>query len=450
MYWDIETLADRLPEDIEKMKWAGDFENARKRIDYLLESDVPERIKTRLRIEKIRLLDMEKQYPHDRATALAMMQEKIPDFTMEELDQLDLQGGTDYLYVKGEKKYFRGFRNTLLKVNPDLMDRAGVKRLDPDSLINRTIHEIAEKGEKKIRLKVKASLQVRENAFVSGETYTVHLPIPAPCEQIKDIRLLGFSHTPYKIAPENAHQRTVCFKETLTERDIFWVEYEFTSHIKYWKYGDMDRVYDFDDPPTEADLAEQLPHLTFSPYLRGLEKELAGHITDPLQAAKVFYDYITCNVNYSFVRHYLNIDNGAEYVALNLKGDCGLQALLFIALCRLHGIPARWQSGLTTEPGDVGCHDWAQFYIEGPGWLFCDPSYGGGGRRRNDEWRREFFFGNLDPYRMIANRAYCKPFDPPKQFLRADPFDNQDGEAESSIRMLSSFETETHQYAEEL
>ncbi len=46
---------------------------------------------------------------------------------------------------------------------------------------------------------------------------------------------------------------------------------------------------------------------------------------------------------------YFLLDDIAEYCAVNQKGDCGVQALLFITLCRIVGIPARWQSGLSVN-----------------------------------------------------------------------------------------------------
>ena len=107
-----------------------------------------------------------------------------------------------------------------------------------------------------------------------------------------------------------------------------------------------------------------------------------------------------------------------------------VQALLFITLCRCAGIPARWQSGLFVTPDDTGCHDWAQFYIAPYGWLFADPSFGGSAHRMGDSERNDFYFGNLDPFRMAANSELQANFDPPKTQLRIDPFDNQRGEAE--------------------
>ena len=46
------------------------------------------------------------------------------------------------------------------------------------------------------------------------------------------------------------------------------------------------------------------------------------------------------------MREYYAIPNISEYCAVNQKGDCGVQALLFITLCRMANIPAEWESGL--------------------------------------------------------------------------------------------------------
>ena len=40
--------------------------------------------------------------------------------------------------------------------------------------------------------------------------------------------------------------------------------------------------------------------------------------------------------------------------------------------------------------------------------------------------------GNLDPYRMVANRQFQAPFTVGKAHWRADPYDNQVGELETA------------------
>ena len=184
-------------------------------------------------------------------------------------------------------------------------------------------------------------------------------------------------------------------------------------------------------------LSEEDPHIVFTPYIRSLVAELTGGVEDPLEKARRIYDFITLNMNYTFMPAYFVLENISENCARNFTGDCGVFALLFITLCRCAGIPAQWQSGLTAEPDlSCGCHDWARFYIPGHGWLYADPSYGIGARRKGKEERRKFYFGNMDPYRMVANNRFQAPFTVEKAQWRADPYDNQTGEMETADRGL--------------
>ena len=168
----------------------------------------------------------------------------------------------------------------------------------------------------------------------------------------------------------------------------------------------------------------------FTPYLRELRDELAGDETNPIILARRFYDFVTTKVMYSFVREYFTIECIPEYCAVNLKGDCGVQALLFITLCRMSGIPARWQSGLYTTEFFTGTHDWSQFYVEPYGWVFADLSFGGSAWRLGNKERWNYYFGNLDIFRMPSTSEIQKEFMPEKKWLRIDPIDNQRGEFE--------------------
>ena len=177
--------------------------------------------------------------------------------------------------------------------------------------------------------------------------------------------------------------------------------------------------------------------------MRKLSREITGGEQNPLLKARRIYDFITTNVTYSFVRPYFTFANIPEYAASSLKGDCGFQALLFITLCRLAKIPAGWQSGAYASPEFVGSHDWARFYIAPFGWMFADCSFGGSAYRDGDDERREFYFGNLDPYRIPFASEFQADFYPPKKFRRIDPYDNQTGEAEYAGRGLNIGEFES-------
>lgn len=78
------------------------------------------------------------------------------------------------------------------------------------------------------------------------------------------------------------------------------------------------------------------------------------------------------------------------------------------------------------------------FHVDGLGWLWADCSFGSGARREGDEERRRFYFGNLDPWRMVANSEFMAPLAPACDVLRNDPFDNQVGEMIVGERGLTS------------
>ena len=165
-----------------------------------------------------------------------------------------------------------------------------------------------------------------------------------------------------------------------------------------------------------------------SAYLCSLAAELTAGVTEPLVKAKCFYDFITKKVRYSFMPSYFCLDRMAERCAMDRVGDCGIQALLFLSLCEAVGIPARWESGLKTEPKFIGAHDWVRFYTPSFGWRAADLSYGGSAWKRGDERLHRFYFGNVDPWRMAANARILGETGFPEPEFRADPYDNQVGE----------------------
>ena len=190
---------------------------------------------------------------------------------------------------------------------------------------------------------------------------------------------------------------------------------------------------DFVSAPEQPtfDTEEQAPHIVFTPYLRALAAQLTEGITDPAEKAKRIYDYVTLNVRYHYQPAYFVQDCLPDRCARDRRGDCGIMALTFITLCRIAGIPARWESGFAVAPGDAGCHDWARFYVAPKGWMYADCSYGASMARRGDEVLRRHYFGSLDTGRMVANSAFEAPFDPPMLGFRSDPYDNQSGEMEA-------------------
>lgn len=426
----VNSLSMPLPEDILKRKWAGDLEGAIRAIDLRLARDLPEMLRARLVCEKERIRRLPTQYPWNREEALHKLQELVPNATDEDMEKLELAGWVDFIYINGEKRYFVRFHRAMLKGG--VLDYLTGETRDPDrEWLDGMIREIIDKGSLSRRITLEASVSVDKDAFVPGE-YLAHLPFPAATAQQSDIELI--SGDPDGIAPENAPARTAWWKRTLTEWREFRVRYSYVSTIRYadplHAPAPEKPLYPGVPEITEEDLGESGAYLRFTPYLRALAAEVTAGESTPAGKAWKIYEFITTKVTYSFMRDYFQIDNHGEFCAVNLKGDCGLQALLFVILCRISGIPARWQSGMSIDADYVGSHDWAQFYLPGWGWLFADPSYGGGAYAAGSKMRHAFYFGNLDPMRMAANREYQADLEPKMHALRADPFDNQSGEIE--------------------
>ena len=426
----VNSLSMPLPEDILKRKWAGDLEGAIRAIDLRLERELPEMLRARLICERERIRRLPTQYPWNREQALAKFQEIVPGMTSEIMDELEMGGWVDFIYMGGEKRYFVRFHKAIVKSGV-IAHMTGAERKKENPYLDPMIDEIMEKGEMRRRITMESSVYIDEKDFVPGE-YLVHMPFPAAAAQQSEIQLL--SGDPDGVNDEHAENRCVWWKRNLTEWRKFGVTYSYVSHIRYAdplsRPAPEKELYPNVEPPCEADLSESGAYVRFTPYLRSLTADIIGDETSDVMKAWKIYEFITTKITYSFMHDYFQFDNHAEFCAVNLKGDCGLQALLFMVLCRIAGIPARWQSSLEIDSDYVGGHDWTQFYLKGWGWLFVDCSFGGSAYRAGSEKRHKFYFGNLDPMRMVANNKYQGKMMPEKQQLRVDPFDNQGGEIE--------------------
>lgn len=429
----IRFLTVPLPEDVKQYIFAGQHQAALELIHHrlaLLNGEADEPLRRRLELEKARLALLPQEYPYSRQEALSLIRRTIPDFSEGEFNALEAAGRIDFLFVEGQKRYFHRFWETLTATHPDLAERSDpglvVESRAKSAFRNRTIQLLKEKGELKYRIHLKVGLRIRDEAFLPGSELLVHLPVPKDSCPTCNVRILNTSHKPFFLCAQDAPARTISFRERLQENAAFWVEYEYHSIIRYVQ-PDPDRI---SDTQPCFDTGQLPPHIRFTPYLRELTAAVVGQEHNPLLKAKRIYSYITSQVKYSYMRDYFLIDDIAEYCAINKKGDCGVQALLFITMCRIAGIPARWQSGLSVTPASVGPHDWAQFFLAPYGWLHADLSFGGSAFRAGDTARQDFYFGNLDPFRMVANTQFQAPLLPEKKGLRSDPYDNQVGEVE--------------------
>ncbi|MCQ2565696.1 MAG: transglutaminase domain-containing protein [Clostridia bacterium] len=434
----IKYQAIPLPSDVLAEKMAGNFDQVRKLIAKRLTDEyTPECIKERLRLEEKMLFHLEDEYCYTVDEALALMQEKIPDFTMEELEDLMLRGRIDFAYINGEKKIIDSFRGALIYVYPEIWNRTA-EGDDRDYAEEDSVIKGLKDGDKfGAHIHMHSTVTLHPQDDVKGQVARVHLPITwEGNSRISNLKLT--TEPAYTaLSADEAGCHTVYFEGEAKDGESFMADYEYDYIDVFRDMYNMDPALCTKTPSKEIMdefTKEVWPHIVFTPFIKTLTQEIIGDETNPLLKARAIYNFITTRCKYRFTRNYSCIENVSEWFLINQQGDCGTQALAFITLCRCAGVPARWESGRTAGPNGSGMHDWAMFYIEGFGWRHADCSFGGGSNTRGDEWRRQFYFGNIDPWRVPCNQEQTAEFDPPKKFQRMDDSDNQTGEIEFETR----------------
>ena len=432
-------LGDALPADIARRRDMGDLEGAVRLIDGRLSGGKQPLLAPRLEAERVRLERLGHDYPFTRAEAIGQIRAEWPEFTEEQFDALVDGGRIDWRMLGGEMHIHERFLESL-RIYP--REAPGLRpeqadHTERDAMLARMERE----GSLTARITLRAS--IRALVPVEGRAVQAWLPLPAACPQQSGIQILDA--TPGGIpAPEDAPQRTIWWDTRGVSE--FTVTYRYLHRAEY-----VDPLTLPLDPvqPT-FDLEEQPPHILFTPYLRALAARLTAGLVSPAERARAIYDYVTGMVDYRYQPAYLQLDCIPDQCAKTLRGDCGVFALLFITLCRIAGIPARWQSGLSVRPDGAGPHDWAMFYLAPHGWLWADCSFGSSARRSGEDARRAHYFGSLDPWRMVANSAFQAPLTPPMTGWRQDPYDNQVGELMVDGRGLDSTQRDWSQEVLEL
>ena len=148
--------------------------------------------------------------------------------------------------------------------------------------------------------------------------------------------------------------------------------------------------------------------------IRGIAAEVTAGAKTPLEKARAIYDYVVDTMVYDTSG--TGWGNGDIYWACDVKtGNCTDFHALFVGLNRAVGIPATFEIGFSLPPdrsaGQIeGYHCWAQFYLDGVGWVPVDTS-----EANKHPDKREYFFGAHDPHRVLFTLGRDITLQPPQQ-----------------------------------
>ena len=424
-----------LPQTIVREEGQGNFERALRLLSATLKNDLPEMLKNRLKYESERIKRLLYDYSIDEKDA----KEKLASIGIksEEFSTFIERGELDYITVNGKRKYEKKFLENFLFKFPKYK-KSDDKQNEIRQLVNQRIDKLI-KGDKPKTYRISAEINVTLKKDFRGEKLRCWLPVPKVENPVDSLDHIECDHE-YKTPNKDFKIMTVYMEDVPKAGTKFIAKFTYTVHEQVNKL-DPTQVRPLSSDQSEF-LKEKPPHILFSPYLKALTKEIIKNEKNPYFKAKLIYDWMTKNINYSYMHAYSTYAQSlSDFAAVNMRGDCGVKALLFITMCRICGIPSKWQSGWFVTPKAISPHDWSYFYLEPYGWLPADLSFGGS--RKNNEDRRNFYFGNMDAFRMVANSDFMTPFSPEKCYFRSDPYDNQVGELETENENIyySDFET---------
>jgi transglutaminase-like putative cysteine protease len=400
-----------------------------------------------LLFELDRLERIKKDFRLTESALFAQLQKRMKGITWQEFQLWIQEKRFDSREIDGERRYMATSVSNLFCRHPELEAR----RLPPERTeaherkvleTVRTIRASARVEQKPYVLpktfRVTMTVKADAGAVPVGEPVRAWLPIPRKYPFQDEFTLRSTSSPVVDVAPEDSRIRSVLLEAPAGKKGT-----EFTIHYDYTMRGiyfDVDpaKVRPGVSDPAVREFTNQVVHISFSPQMRALSDRLVAGETNPWVKARRFYEWIGQNIQYSYAIEYSTIRNIADYCLEHRYGDCGQEALLFMSLCRLNGIPARWQSGWNTFPDSKNIHDWTEIYIEPYGWMPVDPymsifatQYTPNLSEAERREIRDFYFGGLDQYRLIANCDHSKELAPAKRALRSDTVDFQRGELES-------------------
>lgn len=402
----------------------------------------------------ISILDrVELDYKKTEESILSELRLDIPNIKREEIQNWLQDGSLEARFIDGELRYFNRAVINLFRLSSE----AGARKTafsglgaasdpgDPASVsekvfkmhdhMQRALTSAKARGagwHEAVNITFKLKLTLCPKSLPKGELVRCWMPAPQLGAQHSNYKLISTKPaSPVLSSPGTIHKSI--YMEALSNgpgKDlVFSVEQSFDS-AAFVSLVDpyIIKPYNTGSEKLEQYLTQEPPHVVFSSALRSLAAEICASEKNPYLKAKRIFAWISKNIIYTAAPEYSTIPAISEYCMARRRGDCGIQALLFIALCRVSGIPARWQSGWTLAPGKVNLHDWAMFYVEPYGWLHADPSRGL--NDTGDEGIRWFYFGNIDSYRMVVNEGYGAGLEPEKRHLRSETVDFQIGEME--------------------
>jgi hypothetical protein len=409
------------------IKYSDSIQSTSKLYDYnWMKADSFKRIAKRI------LLD----FRLDEKGVEKQLNERMGEYSIEEKQKWEDYKWLETKIIDGNKRYFKNAVSNLIRKKKRAENAMAADAFDNFRMdhITQGINETTEIGQpvKPCEFNIIYTITVDADAVSAGELVKCWMPWPKENHKRQgSVQLIKTSEKEYTIASDSFAQRSIYMEKPAVagEKTVFKIKYKYVSSAQYFDPEKMViKEYNKDSELYKEYTQEQKPHIIFSEKIRNLADSIVGNEKNPLEIVKKLYYWVDYNIPWASALEYSTISCIPEYCIDNMKGDCGIQTLLFMSMARYKSIPVKWQSGWMMHPGKINLHDWCEVYYEGVGWVPLDMSFS---LQNSDNIKiKEFYITGIDSYRLIVNDAIGSAFFPPKKFLRSETWDFQRGELE--------------------
>jgi transglutaminase-like putative cysteine protease len=426
-------------EEITQLVTDGHWQQARAEISgELAPTNLEFQTRQDLLFQQDRMTRMSLDFDKTREQALAQARAIVPTITDEQFAAWERAGAVEFLDVDGTRWYYDGAGKNLFRINPEA--KALKDKVHPDTedlyRLNDVRSVIADYDKTGGQLhaprtwQVTYSLSVKPDEVPAGEIIRAWLPIPHTANRQQNIRVLSTDPPQFILADTNAGLSSVYLEKPSLGRQPteFTVVFEVTT-AAYYQPIDPARVQpaDGNDPALAPFMGEEPPHIVFSDQIKNFSHDIVGDETNSYLKARRIFEWVYQHVPWTTAREYSTIECLPQYALAVGHGDCGIKTMTFMTLCRFNGIPARWESGWTTDPVK-DMHDWCEIYLAPYGWVPADVTYGVVDSA--DDREKWFYLGGIDAFRFFVNTDYNQPLYPAKTYYRSEIVDFQRGEVE--------------------
>jgi len=244
------------------------------------------------------------------------------------------------------------------------------------------------------------------------------IPVPREWDSQKAVKVISVEPEPQATFTDSEYGNEILFWDFGKEpaKRTYSVKMKYRAEV-FEIYTDIDpgKVDSYDRKGEEYQLYTRSTNTTnISPEIEELAKNAVGDEMNPYMQAKRIFEYVVKNMSFNNDKRR---ERGSDVKSIlidsvidpktgekHFEGQCDHYSILFVALCRAVGIPARGVVGfpgwgpwieekdlklqdnrhtrLTSEGlaatrlyGPFGGHIWAEFYMPGYGWIPSDPTW---------------------------------------------------------------------------